>query len=292
MTLATAGARLAVRQSRPDGEPVILLHGGPGVPDRMQSSIAPLLDGFRCISFDQRGVGGSVCLDGRFDPDAYLGDIEAVRACFGLDRVNLLGHSWGGLLAQAYTARHPERVERLLLSSSSLGFGDDWKRTKREAFATDRRRAGPGGTLRFLAYGSLLYLPGPLPRWAMPRVMTETWRNYAFDRTDVTDPEPGWLAGCSATAMLATDRAAARQPAATLDPLRRFPRPVLVLYGEHDIFGDATGVVRRRFPHGRQVALPGSGHLHWLDNPGAYRADLRSFLSIDAVGRDDADDRD
>ena len=93
------GAALAVRQSRDDGEPLLLLHGGPGVPDSMQATTAPMLPGFRCISFDQRGVGESTCRDGRYESSAYLYDIEAIRARAGVVSWHVLGHSWGGLLA-------------------------------------------------------------------------------------------------------------------------------------------------------------------------------------------------
>jgi len=63
----TPGATLAVRESRPDGEPLLMLHGGPGVPDSMQTTVAPVLPQMRGISFDQRGVGSSICRDGRYD---------------------------------------------------------------------------------------------------------------------------------------------------------------------------------------------------------------------------------
>jgi pimeloyl-ACP methyl ester carboxylesterase len=52
---------------------------------------------------------------------------------------------------------------------------------------------------------------------------------------------------------------------------------VLVLYGAYDIFGDATEIVRRRFPKAVQVTLEGSGHLHWLQNPSAYANALHQF---------------
>jgi pimeloyl-ACP methyl ester carboxylesterase len=48
----------------------------------------------------------------------------------GVESWHVLGHSWGGLLAQAYIAAYPEKVTSLVLSSSSLGVGRDWKRTK------------------------------------------------------------------------------------------------------------------------------------------------------------------
>jgi pimeloyl-ACP methyl ester carboxylesterase len=53
--------------------------------------------------------------------------------------------------------------------------------------------------------------------------------------------------------------------------------PVLVLYGDYDIFGDQTHIVRERFPRARQVTVSGSGHLHWLQQPAAYQAALLDF---------------
>jgi proline iminopeptidase len=62
-----------------DGEPLLMLHGRPGVPDSMKKTVAPLLPEMRSISFDQRGVGSSACMDGRYDIASYQVDIEAIR---------------------------------------------------------------------------------------------------------------------------------------------------------------------------------------------------------------------
>ena len=198
------GAVLAVRQSRDDGEPLLLLHGGPGVPDSMQATTAPMLPGFRCISFDQRGVGESACGDGRYELCAYLDDIEAIRVRAGVVSWHVLGHSWGGLLAQAYTSVYPQQVNSLVLSRSSLGVGADWKRTKRESFRIERARAGFRGTVRFYAYFPGMAVPGPVRAWSMRHVMTEVWHNYFLDPGSAPDPDPVWLSGCSAEAMIKT----------------------------------------------------------------------------------------
>ena len=275
--VAAPGALLAVRQSRDDGEPLLLLHGGPGVPDSMQATIAPMLPEFRCISFDQRGVGESVCRDGRYELPAYLDDVEAIRNRVGIARWHVLGHSWAGLIAQAYTAAYPQRVKSLVLSSSSLGAGADWKRTKHEAFRTNRTRAGLWGTVRFFAYGSGLVAGGPIGAWSMRHVMTETWHNYFLDPRSAPDPDPGWLAGCSAAAMIKTDRAVSKEQPDALEGVSSYEGPVLVLYGAYDIFGDATEIVRRRLPRAVQVTLEGSGHLHWLQSPSGYANALHQF---------------
>jgi proline iminopeptidase len=278
-TVQVPGALLRVRDSHADGPPLLMLHGGPGVPDSMQTTIAPMLPRMRAISFDQRGVGRSSCRDGAYDIASYLGDIEGIREHLGLASWHVLGHSWGGLLAQAYAARHPGRVASLVLSSSSLGVGQQWKQTKRVCFRTGRRRAGGLGTLRLYFFGTGLLVPGPIARAAMSRVMTQTWHNYFIDPSRAPDPDPQWLAGCSPTAMLRTDRAVSRENDALLEHLPGFAAPVLVLYGEHDIFGSASDVVRLRFPRAEQVTLPGSGHLHWLENPAGYRDVLEHFFT-------------
>jgi proline iminopeptidase len=273
------GAALAVRESRPDGEPLLLLHGGPGVPDSMQTTVAPLLPEMRGISFDQRGVGSSRCRDGRYEIAAYLADIEAIREDRAVSSWHVLGHSWGGLLAQAYTACHGYHVSSLVLSSSSLGVGTDWKLTKREAFRTSRQRAGLWGTVRFYCYGSGLAVPGPIRSWAMRHLMTETWHNYFLDPRQAPDPDEHWLGGCSAGAMIRTDRAVSRQDPALLNGLTAYAGPVMIVYGEHDIFGTSADIVRRRLPRALQVTLKDSGHLHWLQNPVGYRQVLQSFYS-------------
>ncbi|MGO8687083.1 MAG: alpha/beta fold hydrolase [Candidatus Dormibacteria bacterium] len=282
LMIETGGASLAVRESRPEGEPLLLLHGGPGVPDSMQADTAPLLPELRAISFDQRGVGRSRCRDGRYGIDDYLGDIEAIRDHLDITDWHVLGHSWGGLLAQLYADRYGPRVRSLALSSSSLGVGADWKETKRQSFRIELRRAGVGGTLRFYLFGSLLVTPDPLRRWGMRHLMTEVWRDYFTDPRTAPDPDRSWLDGCSPQAMIRTDRALARAGASVLASPSGYAGPVLVLYGEDDIFGASAGIVRRRFPAATQVTLQGSGHLHWLQNRAGYREVLRGFYGAAA----------
>ncbi len=279
LTVETAGAELAVRVSRPEGEPLLLLHGGPGVPDSMQTDIAPLLPGYRSISFDQRGVGRSRCRDGRYRIDDYLSDIEAIRERLDIPTWHVLGHSWGGLLAQLYAAHHGARVRSLVLSSSSLGVGADWKATKRDSFRIELGRAGAGGALRLYLYGSLLFPPNPFRRWAMRHVMTETWHNYFLDPRTAPDPDREWLEGCCPEALLRTDHSLSRADRGELLPLQDYPGPVLVLYGAEDIFGQSEATVRGRFPQATQVTLGGSGHLHWLQNRTGYQEALRGFYA-------------
>ncbi|GAA1639655.1 hypothetical protein GCM10009733_041010 [Nonomuraea maheshkhaliensis] len=120
------GSRLAYvrvsprRVTRP--EPVVFLHGGPGVGDLAGDSafLGKLAaDGFRVYVYDQLGAGRS----GRLaDPRGYgltrdVADLEAVRLAIGAGRLNLVARDYGAQLAAAYLAQHPARVARTVLYS-------------------------------------------------------------------------------------------------------------------------------------------------------------------------------
>ncbi len=96
---------------------VIVLHGGPGYDFRYLLSFRAMADDYHVIFYDQRGSG----LSPRVHPDALtidqaIRDLEAVIDYYSADEeVLLIGHSWGGLIASHYVARHPEKVEKLAL---------------------------------------------------------------------------------------------------------------------------------------------------------------------------------
>ncbi|HEX5973650.1 MAG TPA: alpha/beta hydrolase, partial [Rubrobacteraceae bacterium] len=102
--------------------PVIFLHGGPGTPDmRGDARYFGQLsrEGFDVYVYDMVGRGRSSRLD---DPRDYtlerdVRDLEEIRRKIGAERVILVGHSYGGLIAAAYAASHPERVSKMVLSS-------------------------------------------------------------------------------------------------------------------------------------------------------------------------------
>src|SRR3989339_315915 len=104
------------------GEPVLVVHGGPGLDHQyLASGLAGLADSLYMVLYDQRFSGGS---EGTPTPenvtlDAYLNDLEAIRNGFELDKVNLLGHSWGAFLVLAYAAKFPDKVKSLVLVAPS-----------------------------------------------------------------------------------------------------------------------------------------------------------------------------
>src|SRR2546425_11336986 len=113
-TVELDGVRLFTRRAG-DGPPVVVLHGGPGAHhDYLLPQYDLLARGRTLLYYDQRGGGRSPV--GRDTPVGWrehVADLEALRRHWSIDRLTLLGYSWGGLLAVLYWLEHPERVGRL-----------------------------------------------------------------------------------------------------------------------------------------------------------------------------------
>lgn len=112
------GLRLYYEIFGSSGSTVVAVHGGPGA--GMQSflpNLLPLAERHRVIFYDQRGGGRSGLPEDQaeLDPSRFVADLEAVRRHFRIDRMNLLGHSFGALLVARYAQEHPERVARIAL---------------------------------------------------------------------------------------------------------------------------------------------------------------------------------
>ena len=104
------------------GPAVLLLHGGPGMTDYMQS-LLPELDGYRVASFQQRGVAPST-LAGPFDVPTLRDDVIDVLDTLGWESPTMIGHSWGGHLLCHLLAATPARVGAGLLVDPLGAVGD------------------------------------------------------------------------------------------------------------------------------------------------------------------------
>lgn len=111
---------------------VIVLHGGPGVPNNMEPVTQALSRTHQVIIFHQRGTKKSVCTTRDYSIKAYLHDVNAIAQYFEIRQFHLFGHSWGGLYAQLYTQQYPDRVLSLFLSCSIGGAGHQYEIASKE----------------------------------------------------------------------------------------------------------------------------------------------------------------
>ena len=102
------------------GLPLVLLHGGPGSTSLGSGALEPLADERRVVRYDQLGCGNS---SQPSDPslwtvELFVAELANLREALRLDRIHLLGHSWGGMLALEYALTQPPGLESLVLSST------------------------------------------------------------------------------------------------------------------------------------------------------------------------------
>ncbi|CAM5690163.1 alpha/beta hydrolase [Streptomyces violaceorubidus] len=271
------GTRLAFHV-RGEGDPLVVLPGGPMRASAYLGDLGGLAEHRRLILLDLRGTGDSAVPE---DPSTYrcdrlVDDVEALREHLGLERMELLAHSAGGSLAMLYAARHPARVSRLALVATSpraLGMPPT---------ADDRLRAAilradePWFEEAIGPFRAWLAGTGDFDPVFAPFFFGR-WDDAARQHDALADEESNDEAG---DVYLSPD---AFDPPATRAALARCPARVLVLAGERD-GGPAPDLARRLadvFPHAEFAVQPGAGHYPWLDDPRWFAHRVADFLGQD-----------
>lgn len=106
------------------GDPVLFLHGGPGLfHDYLIPPFKQLSSNYKLIFFDQRGSGASSALNPN-QPiciNDFVADIESLRQALNYSTITLIGHSWGGLLAVLYAAKFGKNLKSMILVDPAPG---------------------------------------------------------------------------------------------------------------------------------------------------------------------------
>lgn len=279
-TIDYEGYRLVCYDYGTSGEVVLALNGGPGLSSEyLRVPHARIADqGFRLVTFDQLGTGES---DRPSDPslwtiERYAAEVEAVREKLGLGRVHLLGHSWGGWLANEYAVRYPENLKTLILQSTCA----DMPHLVAEL---DRLRSALGPEtvammLRHEAEG----------RWDHPEYQAAiTLLNYRHVCRLAEWPAP--LRNC----LEAANREIYQHMQGPnefhyignlrhwrrIDELQALTIPVLITAGQHDEITPACALRMKSVLQQAEVRIfPNSSHMPFYEEPEAFFAVLLDFL--------------
>ncbi len=115
----TDGTKISYSIKGNSGDTLVFLHGGPGQNSNgVGPDLLPLAQAHVLILYDQRGCGFSEQGDtNKITVSTHVEDLEELRKYFGINKMLLIGHSWGCLLAAFYTSKYPDHVNKLLLLS-------------------------------------------------------------------------------------------------------------------------------------------------------------------------------
>ncbi len=256
------------------GEPLVMCHGGPGAWDMFADAAALLADRVRVIRWDQRGCGRSQ-RRGPYSMARTVADLDAVREHYGLERMALLGHSWGAQLALRYTLDHPDRVSRLVYVSGT-GLGFDWhegyERNLADRLGADLDRLRDlGSRERTVAQDRELAILRWSADFADPRTAAEHAERMATPWLEVN---------YECHAVINAESRRTWVEAELVEACRELKVPTLIIDGERDIRPrSAVDSLAGALPSVRRMTLPDTGHLPWLEAPEGFRLAVLAFLS-------------
>ena len=258
-----------------NAETVILLHGGPGVPDPMTEVALELNNKFQVITFEQRGTGQSDNPNADYAIADYISDIDSIASHFNLESFHLFEHSWGGLYAQIYAEERPENIKSLFLCSPSSGTNSTWKKTEKEVMKFNKMNASSGEWMK-MGLNSLLGMLGS--DRAYQKVFFLVMKNYHKNYSDISINE-AQLRSITADPVNITRKNIVSYK--NLKPMTRPNFPIIVTYGDGDIYGESKNEVYTRYPTAEFHVIEDCGHIGWIHNPEKFGEILNNFYSID-----------
>jgi esterase len=247
----------------PSATPMVLIHGLCGNAHYWDFFAQGMKNDYHVLSLDQRGHGDSSWAE-TYGPRGYILDLEAFVSVLGLDSIVLIGHSMGGINAIIYAARHPDQVSRLVV----VDIGPEITAAGIERMKKEQAREPDS----FGSEGEALkYMKQLEPRQSEAFVQHQA--RYALKAQ-----ENGRLAFKYDKALLGTEL---QSPQWLWEYLAQIVCPSLLVHGvESDmLFGETAQSEADTLVFGSVVDIEHAGHSVPGDNPEAFQAAVRNFLS-------------
>jgi len=280
LKLTTADGRKLTYRKLGHG-PILVCHpGGPGYSSTYFGDLAGLWERYTLVMVNPRGTGASAPPT---DPRAYriedyVADVEEMRRHLGLERILLLGHSHGGVVAQAYAAEHPGRVRRLVLASTLARFGPENEAAMRQGM--DKRSNQPwySDAVAALEAEQAGEFDGRLDELLF-RELPLYFAHYGAVEAGYLDTLRTEKVNADALRLFN------REIFETFDLRERLPKitaPTLVITGDEDfICGPLCAAeICAGVPGARQVVVGDSGHYLFVEQPQAFHDEVAGFLSV------------
>jgi proline iminopeptidase len=273
------------------GPALLVVHGGPGAShDYFLPWLLPLARTHRVIFIDERGSGRSEKLQ---DPAGYtienmVEDIEAVRKAFRLAKFDLLGHSYGGALAQAYALKYQQNLSHLVLGStwsSTKKLNEVFVRMKEKMAPELRQRIDEAEKRGLFGHGKP-YEQNRYPADYMIAAWGEGYFPYLYqNRPDPNyDPVAGgnlsWdlyrqMWGSNGEFVIDGNLTSVEYT----DRLSSIKVPTLILVGDHDECDpELSRDMQAKIAGSKLAVLPKSGHMTFVDQPDLFVKTVDDFL--------------
>ncbi|MBP6015179.1 MAG: alpha/beta fold hydrolase [Candidatus Promineofilum sp.] len=242
------------------GRPLVFIHAGIADSRMWDGQFSALADSFMVVRYDMRGFGRTPPAEG---PYAHHDDLAALLTHLGLGRVSLVGCSMGSKTALDFALDHPERVDRLILTSPAVsGLSFDGPRPRQAAELDAAEEAGDLARVNELEMQVWVDGPQRTPDQVAPAVreLAGQMNAIALANEGIGDERP-------------------LQPAAA-ERLGDVRAPTLIVVGAVDAPRTLAAAERlaTELPDARKIVMSGAAHLPNMEQPEAYNRHLRAFL--------------
>ncbi|MXW66776.1 MAG: alpha/beta fold hydrolase [Gemmatimonadales bacterium] len=262
------------------GEPVVVVHGGPGLDHSyLRPWFGPLAETHQVVFYDQRGLGASraVVNAASLSMERYLTDIDRIREHVAQrEKITLLAHSWGAIPALLYAMERPERLAALILvapvepGSRFREQTDENQLARRDSAdlaAIDSIRGTPEFAAREAGALSQVFFHVFRGTFADAGVADSLLRLSLHERT------------ASQGQLVASLLMAPLQGLDFWDRLGAIEVPVLIVHGAQDpIPIEMVQAMNDALPDSRLIRVDGSGHFPFIEQPMLFWTGVHAFL--------------
>lgn len=253
-------------QVQGEGEPLVLIMGLGGHSQSWALQTRFLAQRYQVITPDNRGAGLSDKPEGPYSMAQFADDLAAVLDAAGVDSAHVLGASMGGLIAQEFYHRYPQRVRSLILTCTGVGPNDPAFVAADADIVAAVERPRDDGDPREVLGGMLKAFYHPDYLAAVPDLLE---RSYALQKL-MPQPEHAYhaqLAACT-THMPNSPR------------LAQIRVPTLVLHGADDRVWPLANAhyLAEHIPGAQLCLIPRSAHLFMIEKPAEFNAAVAEFL--------------
>jgi proline iminopeptidase len=246
-------------------------------------TLAPLERWFTVVYLDTRGSGRSArnLPDAAYAMERFTSDLDELRKLLGEEKVWVMGHSLGGLLAQFFAVRHPQSCRGLILLSSSAAIDRDGAADA--DMRARRRSAEPWFAAAFAALNSEQEIASDAEFKAhLTAILPFYYHDVAnFDPRDFERE----TFSAEAYAMMSANRESLAT--GVLDRLGELDVPAVIVVGDDDFICSPAQAMRIHLPlkGSKLVIVEQAGHFPWLEQPAKFYAGLESALrEVGALG--------
>jgi proline iminopeptidase len=273
------------------GTPLVILHGGPGASHTyFLPYLLPLTRNHKVVFIDERGSGQSEKLEdpAGYTVEAMVEDLEAIRISLNLGKIDLLGHSCGGVIAQAYALKYQQNLNHLVLCSTFHS-----TRQMNEVFVEMKRKMSPelrGHIQQLEAKGLFGHGRDFEKNRYTDEYMTAAWGEGYFPYLYQNHPDPNYSPTANGVMSWDLYREMWGSDGEFIidgnlksveyeNLLGAITVPTLITVGDNDECAPSLSrAIHERIHGSTLVVLPKSGHMTFVDQPRMFLRTVDEFL--------------